>query len=157
MKYLALRKHYERTHLSTVQFLVLKFKFILKCFEIKLFNSPLWWQPGTFGHWTHNSGPELRTLNPGSWVLKFVIELQNKTLKGKISPARKRDNAKYPFIYFSLIKIVGFFFLEWSFICEFFRKIMGIIIVCLSDFSRRIALHSTRSSLRKRWGEVNFL
>ena len=69
--------------------------------------------PGTqdLGHKTRFSGPgtqDSKIWDPGT--LDLFIELQNKTLKSKKSLTSKRDNAKYPFTYFYLIKIVGFFF-----------------------------------------------
>ena len=44
------------------------------------------------------------------WETRTFIGLQNKTLKNKKSLTSKRDNAKYSFVYFSVIKITGFFF-----------------------------------------------
>ena len=58
---------------------------------------------------------EPRTQDYKIWdprTLNFFIELQNKTLKSKKSLKGKRENTKYPFTYFSLTKIVGFFL--WS-------------------------------------------
>ena len=55
----------------------------------------------------------LRTKNFKIWyprTLNYFIELQNKRLKSKKSLKSKRDNTKYPFTYFSLMKIIGFFF-----------------------------------------------
>ena len=78
---------------------------------------PLTWDPGpktwVLGLKTQDSGP--RTQDSKIWdheTLNFFIELQNKTLKSKKSLTSKRDNAKYPFTYISLIIIIGFFFLS---------------------------------------------
>ena len=66
--------------------------------------------PGTQDPRLRTQDSRLQNLGPGD--LNFFIELQNKTLKSKKSLKGKRENTKYPFTYFSLTKIVGFFL--WS-------------------------------------------
>ena len=90
--------------MSIVQFLVLwssqiHFEMLRNNTITVLFDGSLKWGPRT---------QDSKTWDPGT--LKFAIELQNKTLKGKKSLTSKRDNAKYTFTYFSPIKIIGFLF-----------------------------------------------
>ena len=59
---------------------------------------------------TKGSGP--RTQDSKMWdarTLNFFTKLQNKTLKSQKSLTAKRDNTKYSFTFFSLMKIIGFF------------------------------------------------
>ena len=65
-------------------------------------------RPRTWDLRPKTQDPGLQNLGPRDFELFY--ELQNKTLKSKKSFTSKRDNAKYPFTYFSIIKIIGFFF-----------------------------------------------
>ena len=73
------------------------------------------WNPGPQDRGPRNRESELRAQDAKTWepeTLNFFIDLQNKTLKNKkwLTMPKKHDNAKYPFTYFSPIKIFGFFF-----------------------------------------------
>ena len=93
-----------------------------------------------WGPETQDSGPrtlDSRPQNLGPQDFELFIELQNKTLmKSNKSLTSKREKANYSFTYFSLIRIMRFFFLELRSVSEIFRKILGTFDYCLSDLSR---------------------
>ena len=58
------------------------------------------------------------------WETRIFIGLQNKTSKNRKSLTSKRDNAKYSFVYFSVIKITGFFSRVKAFLLKFSERLL---------------------------------